>query len=397
MIESLLDIEEKILNEEKGGNDKSIDLSSPILTIVAVEEPENHIAPHLLGKLISQLRSVSKKENAQVLLTSHSPAIIKRIQPEEIRFFRLDINSHSTIVKNITLPEGEKISEQYKFVKEAVRSYPELYFSKLVILGEGDSEELILSKFFELDAGNIDVSEVSIVPLSGRFVNHFWRLLSDLEIPYITLLDLDRERNGGGWGRIKYALEQLIDVGKDKKELLLIQDNKVLSDDKLNDMHKRSEDKVCNMDAWVARLEKYYVFYSSPLDIDLMMLEKYEENYKSTLSTNEGPIVIINGKQEKVKDIEFLQSPMNEYSDKKESAVRSALKEYGGIGATYTENQKRLMVWYNYFFLGRGKPTTHISMFSKISDSDLKAATPEVISKIIKRANLLLNGGNADE
>ena len=397
IIESLLDIEEKILNEEKGGNDKSIDLSSPILTIVAVEEPENHIAPHLLGKLISQLRSVSKKGNAQVLLTSHSPAIIKRIQPEEIRFFRLDINSNSTTVKNITLPEGEKISEQYKFVKEAVRSYPELYFSKLVILGEGDSEELILSKFFELDAGNIDVSEISIVPLSGRFVNHFWRLLSDLEIHYITLLDLDRERNGGGWGRIKYALKQLIDVGSNKDKILVLEDGKVLSNSELEKMHKWSTDGVLNMNAWMARLESYGVFYSSPLDIDFLMLEKYEENYKSILSANEGPIVKTNNTQEKVKDIEFLPFPMSEYSEKKKSAVRSALKEYGGNGATYTENQKRLMVWYNYFFLGRGKPTTHISMFSKISDSDLKAATPEVISKIIKRANLLLNGGNADD
>jgi hypothetical protein len=36
-------------------------------------------------------------------------------------------------------------------------------------------------------------------------------------------------------------------------------------------------------------------------------------------------------------------------------------------------------------------------MFSKISDNDLKAATPEIISKIIKRANLLLNEGNADD
>ena len=42
-------------------------------------------------------------------------------------------------------------------------------------------------------------------PISGRHVNHFWRLLNDLEIPFITLLDLDRERDGGGWGRIKYA------------------------------------------------------------------------------------------------------------------------------------------------------------------------------------------------
>ena len=100
IIESLLDIEEKILNEEKGGNDKSIDLSSPILTIVAVEEPENHIAPHLLGKLISQLRSVSKKGNAQVLLTSHSPAIIKRIhiqRPLKISLYQREKKFQSNI------------------------------------------------------------------------------------------------------------------------------------------------------------------------------------------------------------------------------------------------------------------------------------------------------------
>ena len=36
-----------------------------------------------------------------------------------------------------------------------------------------------------------------------------------MEIPYITLLDLDLERDGGGWGRIAYALEQLQRKGVD--------------------------------------------------------------------------------------------------------------------------------------------------------------------------------------
>jgi len=56
---------------------------------------------------------------------------------------------------------------------------------------------------------------VSFVPLGGRHVNHFWRLLNGLGIPYITLLDLDFGRPGGGWGRIKYALEQLLELGND--------------------------------------------------------------------------------------------------------------------------------------------------------------------------------------
>lgn len=51
-------------------------------------------------------------------------------------------------VKEIKLPD--LTVESYKFIKEAVKSYPELYFSKLVILGEGDSEEIVLPKIDQL-------------------------------------------------------------------------------------------------------------------------------------------------------------------------------------------------------------------------------------------------------
>ncbi len=52
MVDSMLDVENKIRYEIK--NDKKLSFSKtiPILTIVAVEEPENRITPHLLGKLI---------------------------------------------------------------------------------------------------------------------------------------------------------------------------------------------------------------------------------------------------------------------------------------------------------------------------------------------------------
>ena len=67
-------------------------------------------------------------------------------------------------------------------------------------------------------------------------MNHFWRLLNDLDIPYITLLDFDREREGGGWGRIKYVLEQLIQNGYPKSELLKTESG-CLSDEEFGDMH----------------------------------------------------------------------------------------------------------------------------------------------------------------
>ena len=129
------------------------------------------------------------------------------------------------------------------------------YFAKLDILGEGDSEEIILPKYWEAMNGSTDVSGISIVPLGGRHVNHFWRLLNDLEIPHITLLDLDRERDGGGWGRIKYVLEQLIANGHDRN-VLLSTANGILTDSQLEGMSDRDVSDTTTMQTWIAWLEK---------------------------------------------------------------------------------------------------------------------------------------------
>ena len=72
------------------------------MTIVALEEPENHIAPHLLGKLVGNLQDIADKSNAQAIMTSHSPAIVKRIDPENLRYFRLDRALLASKVKNIS-------------------------------------------------------------------------------------------------------------------------------------------------------------------------------------------------------------------------------------------------------------------------------------------------------
>ena len=78
------------------------------------------------------------------------------------------------------------------------------------MLGEGASEEVVLPRLAEAMGLDIDRSFVAVVPLGGRHVNHLWRLLTDLDIPYATLLDLDWGRAGGGWGRIKTACTQLL-------------------------------------------------------------------------------------------------------------------------------------------------------------------------------------------
>ena len=400
LVDSILDVESQMQKEiETDPENTSFSRNPPILNIVALEEPENHIAPHLLGKLVGNLQAISSKKNAQAIMTSHSPAIVKRVDPENLRYFRVNKEKMTSTVKSITLPAKESSEDQYKYIKEAVRAYPELYFAKLVILGEGDSEEIIIPKYWEAKNGSLDVGGISVVPLGGRHVNHFWRLLNDLQIPHITLLDLDRERDGGGWERIKYALKQLIVNGVNKNELMKT-DEGVMTDKELDEMSGWNIDDVKAMQSWIDFLENYNVFFSAPLDIDFMMLEQMEEKYKNILEATEGPRidVVKDGSKNRIliQAIENEKNSYPEYEDRIKKDIRNTLKDEGGDGHTYSSDQHRLMVWYTYFFLNRGKPSTHIAMLSQLDDNILKNNTPPVLKRLIQTAEHLIKGDEND-
>lgn len=396
LVDSILDVEGKMQREiEADPENTSFSRKPPILTIVALEEPENHIAPHLLGRLVGNLRNIAGKSNAQAIMTSHSPAIVKRVDPENLRYFRMDKDLLASKVRSITLPKKESEQDQYKYIKEAVRAYPELYFAKLVILGEGDSEEIILPKYWEALNGSIDVGGISIVPLGGRHVNHFWRLLNDLQIPHITLLDLDREREGGGWGRIKYALKQLLTNGYDRTELLNTEKG-VMTVEELEGMSEWNINDTKLMQAWIDWLENYNVFFSAPLDIDFMMLEQMELEYKKSLDTTEGPRLEVTVDEEKkrilIQTIEGTGAYRTEYETRIKKDIKSTLKEEGGDGSTYSAEQQKLMVWYTYFFLNRGKPSTHIAVLSRLSDEAIKDNIPPVLKRLMETAERILKG-----
>lgn len=90
--------------------------------------------------------------------------------------------------------------------------------------------------------------------------------MNQLEIPYITLLDYDRERGGGDWSRIKYVLKQLIEIGHPKDELLSFKD-RILSDEELESFHlfesDKNDDKIERQ--WIDHLKEYNVFFHTIL------------------------------------------------------------------------------------------------------------------------------------
>lgn len=372
---SLLDVEEKLAKNDE----QTIGITRPLLTILAIEEPENHIAPQLLGRVVQILKVIGEKQNSQVLLSSHTPSIVKRLKPESISHFRIAEN-YETEVNNILLPKES--NEAYKYIKEAIHNYPEIYFAKLVVIGEGDSEEVIFNRLMNIMNVDFDDNIITFAPLGHRFVSHIWKLLNALHIPYITLLDLDIEREGGGWGRIKYILKELIEIGFEKEKLLKLSDDTILPDEIFNNMHSwelNTKDEVKNLNSWVDFLKNYNIFYSNPLDLDFLMLTHFKESYKKAIPENGGPRI-------PDKTLE-----LDKFNEKVKTAIQATLKSEQATAVTYRDEEKELMIWYNYHFLGRGKPVTHIQVLSSMTDSELKDNLPEVFQEVFEKITLLLN------
>lgn len=369
-------IEQEAAANEEDGDDAEEEsafvkdaLEPPYLTVFAVEEPENHLAAHYLGRVLGMLTEVSNDHAAQVILTSHSPSILGRVDPKHVRHLRLD-EKRCTQVRRIKLPKSKTTA--FKYVKEAVRAFPELYFARLVVLGEGDSEEIVIRHFARKYGLELDATAIVVVPLGGRFVNHFWKLLTDLEIPHVTLLDLDRERNGGGWGRIKYACRQLELNGVAKSTLYTVQrggKKVLLTDAEIEKMNKRDVKDVASMQVWVKSLAKHSVFFCSPLDLDFLMLSSYPEEYKQTA----------------VKGPRIPEGGTPAYEKRLAKVTTATLKASHSGGSTFSAEEKELFFWYSHLFLGNGKPTTHLLALNAIKTKVLKEKCPAVLADLIGR------------
>lgn len=76
--------------------------------ILCFEEPENGIHPWLLNKLVDLLTTVTTHgvggAPAQVLITTHSPALLNLVKPEQVRAVELD---HEGKTRVHSLPVGE--------------------------------------------------------------------------------------------------------------------------------------------------------------------------------------------------------------------------------------------------------------------------------------------------
>lgn len=342
------------------------------LTFLAIEEPENSLSPFFLSRIVAQAREIGALPSAQVALSSHSPAILSRIEPEEVRYFRLKREVRRAYVRPLALPEDDEEASQY--VRLAIRAHPELYFARFVILGEGDSERLVIPWIAEAMGVQLDPSFVPIVPLGGRYVSHFWRLLNNLRIPHATLLDLDLGRVHGGAALIADVVAKIGEIENDLTENPLVEDGTIdpAEVDAIEDSDLLDEGEDHD---WLKALRKEGIFFSFPLDIDFAMLNAFPGAYQHPNPGGRGP-----------------RGDANAIRDKKAVTLKT-----GGDPELYGDAYHDEFKWYPYLFLGRSKPETHIAALARIEDGDLAKNAPPELKALIEHLQEVIGLKDDDE
>ncbi|MBQ0882824.1 ATP-dependent endonuclease [Streptomyces sp. RT42] len=349
LVAASLDVEAAVCD---GQYDEDFTLDSahlPSLTLIALEEPENSLSPFFLARIVSQMQGLSRSTTTQTLLSSHSASVMTRIRPESVRYFRTEPASATALVREISLPADT--TEAGKYVREAVRAHPELYFARFVVLGEGDTEQLVIPRVAQAHGVLLDPSFVAMVPLGGRHTNHMWKLLNDLDIPHATLLDLDYGKAGAGPARLRDACKRLMDSGLDPLKELEGYDD-------VDDIHDELEEDALR--PILRHLRTFGVFYATPLDLDYIMLQTFKEAYTRLEPGELGPgssdpLVPVLGKD----------------------GTREAFWSDAG--------RRDLLSWYRYLFLSRSKPSSHLRALSRLSDAELlRADAPKVVTALVE-------------
>lgn len=170
--------------------------------ILAIEEPEAHLHPNAQKRLYSQIDSIA----GQKIVSTHSSYIAANAKLNQIRsVIRLnnDVRINKINLAHLSNEEIRKISRQ------VINTRGELFFSKILILCEGETEEQALPLFINKHFGK-DVTElgIDIVGIGGGgnyypFL-HFaealgirWYILSDGEDAILKKLKKDLKKLRG--------------------------------------------------------------------------------------------------------------------------------------------------------------------------------------------------------
>jgi putative ATP-dependent endonuclease of OLD family len=122
---------------------------SVFFPILAIEEPEAHLHPNAQKKLYGQIDTIE----GQKIISTHSPYIAAEANLEQVRNFYKDspVTCGKIEITGLTNEEIRKINRQ------VINTRGEIFFSKVIVFFEGETEEQALPIFAQKHFGKTPV------------------------------------------------------------------------------------------------------------------------------------------------------------------------------------------------------------------------------------------------
>lgn len=166
------------------------DNGKPYYPILAIEEPESHLHPNAQKKLYSQINEIV----GQKIISTHSNYIAANAKINEIR----SISKKADSIKLGKVLKGDFDPEDLRQIqRQVINTRGEMYFSKLVILFEGETEEQVLpilvKKHFDIDYVSLGVNFIGV----GGYTKYlpFIRFCESFNVEYIVFSDNEPDVN----------------------------------------------------------------------------------------------------------------------------------------------------------------------------------------------------------
>ncbi len=159
--------------------------SKAFFPVIAVEEPESHLHPNAQRTLYQQLRN---NPLSQVIVSTHSPYLPAISSLSEIRMLKKTREG----VQLSAIFDGLNDREETQLRTKIIMYKGDVFFSKILILVEGETEENLIPGMFQLYSGvHLFEKGINCIGVGGHDYTPFLIFALSFEIPVCIISDND--------------------------------------------------------------------------------------------------------------------------------------------------------------------------------------------------------------